>query len=130
MNFIKHIEARYRRHHRQEAAARGIRALSRLVRRSLLLRACFAIAALMALADVGIAQAAPPDATPIAEIRLLRKANVGDDVRLVSTGRNDPQVHFSWKLDRQPKLSKAKISDHNSAATSFRADVPGHTSSS
>ena len=44
---------------------------------------------------------------------------------LEATGQNDPKVHFSWKLEQSPKRSKSKISDHNSAQTSFRPDVPG-----
>ena len=64
-------------------------------------------------------------AADLLEIHLLHAARVGADVDLVATGPNDPKAHFSWKLEQTPKGSKAKISDHNSAQTSFRPDVAG-----
>jgi hypothetical protein len=64
-------------------------------------------------------------ALPIAEIQLLGEAQVGSDVRLASIGANVPAVNFSWQLDQRPKSSKAKISDTNSAQTSFLPDVSG-----
>ena len=63
-------------------------------------------------------------AAPI-EIRLLREPRVGADVLLESIGQNVSGAHLSWKLEQRPKLSRARISDHNSTQTFFRADVPG-----
>jgi hypothetical protein len=81
------------------------------------------VAAFAAIAvTVGTLTASAAD--PIA-IRLLHAAHVGADVDLEATGQNATGAHFSWKLEERPKHSKAKISDHNSAQTSFRPDVPG-----
>ena len=85
MNFLKHTEARSRRHHRQEPTARGVRALWRLVQRPLLLSMRFAVL-MVALADAGISHAAQP----IAEIKsqLGHRAHVGDRVPLARLPMN------------------------------------------
>jgi hypothetical protein len=126
MNFIKHIEPNCRQSHRREPSERGVRSLSRLVWRPLLVSLCFAVAVVMATqAGVGTSQAAAPGAIPIG-IQLLRSVvHVGDSVPLAAAGVNDTKAHFSWRLLRRPFTSRAKILNHKGLEASFLADVPG-----
>lgn len=88
-----------------------------------------AMLAVAIIATISISQprAAPPAPAGdvIAKIALLRAAHVGDAVRLASIGANVQNVHFEWRLNQRPALSKANLSDSNSAQTSFQADAPG-----
>src|SRR4029450_11091247 len=102
-----------------EASALRGRSFVAAIFRSRIARVIFTMLAMSVAAQQAIA------ALPIAGLRLLVGPHVGSDFRLASIGANDPAVNFSWQLDLRPKSSKAKISDTNSAQTSFLPDVPG-----
>ena len=83
------------------------------------------VAAFVTAVAMTVAEQPAMAADPIAQIRVLGPAHVGDDVQLESMGENPAKAQFSWTLDQRPARSRASISNRNSARTSLRADVPG-----
>jgi hypothetical protein len=85
------------------------------------------LVATAAILMTSISQAAPPGATPIAEIKLLlgRAVQVGDRVRLAATEVLDKDAKYSWRLLQKPRMSRAVVAERKALEASFLADVPG-----
>ena len=109
----------------RQLGTRCILALWSSPRNPLLLSACLLASAVMAAGEATAQDGPPGGADPIAEIHHLEGTRVGDRVRLEAGGEHVKETHFSWRLDRRPQSSKAKLAEHTARETSFEADVPG-----